>query len=84
MRHAQPADLAAITPLLERLRALPGLMERKPGTFYRGGKAFLHFHEHEGALLADLKEGKDWVRLGAGKSDWPAIVRKAKALSSAR
>ena len=84
MRHARPDDLNAIAPLLEKLRALPGLTEKRPGTFYRGSKAFLHFHEHEGALLADVKEGRDWVRFEAGKRDWPEIVKKAKALTSSR
>lgn len=84
MRHARPDDLKAIAPLLEKLRALPGLKERTPGSFYRGGKGFLHFHEHEGALLADVKDGNDWVRLAAGKREWPALVKKVKALSSPR
>lgn len=81
MRHARPDDLAAIAPLLERLRALSELTEKSPGAFYRGAKAFLHFHEHEGALLADVKIGDDWRRLPASKAaDQRALERLARTI----
>ena len=80
MRHARPDDLALVAPLLEKLRAIDGLKERTPGSFYFKSKGFLHFHEHEGEILADVKEGGDWVRLSAGKRDWPALVKKVKSL----
>jgi hypothetical protein len=44
MKHAGPDTLAILAPLLARIRALPGLVERTPGCFYRGSTAFLHFH----------------------------------------
>ncbi len=80
MRHARPGDLDAIEPLLETLRALP-LKEKKRGAFYRGSSAFLHFHEHEGALLADVKNGKAWERFSAARKDWPKLVRRVKELT---
>ena len=55
MKHAGPATLATIMPLLQRLRAQPGLVERTPGCFYRGSKAFLHFHDDPTGLWADVK-----------------------------
>lgn len=45
MRHATAETIKELEPLLDRLRSLPGLVEKKPGIFYRRSKAFLHFHE---------------------------------------
>ena len=55
MRHAGPQTLQTLAPLLARLRALPRLVERTPGCFYRGSKAFLHFHEDPAGTHADIK-----------------------------
>jgi len=55
MKHAGPDTLATLAPLLARIRALPGLVERTPGCFYRGSKAFLHFHEDPSGTHADVK-----------------------------
>ena len=64
MRHATRDDLETLGVLLEALRGLPTLKERKPGVFYRKSKAFLHFHEDGGQLFADVRlDGKDFDRL---------------------
>jgi len=55
MKHAGPDTLATLAPLLARIRALPGLVERTPGCFYRGSTAFLHFHEDPSGTHADAK-----------------------------
>ncbi|MDP3870825.1 hypothetical protein [Phenylobacterium sp.] len=55
MRHARDIDLDALEPLIIRLRALPGLVEKKRGVFYRKSKAFLHFHEDPKGLFADVR-----------------------------
>ena len=55
MRHARAEDLEAIEPLLEQLRRVPGLTEKSPGTFYRGSRAFLHFHADGDDTYADVK-----------------------------
>jgi hypothetical protein len=68
MRHAGDESLNRIEPLLARLRAIPGLRERKRGIFYRGSSAFLHFHEDPAGLYADLKVGDQWQRM---KADTP-------------
>ena len=67
MRHARPEDLDRLEPLLELLRRLEGLKEKSRGTFYRGSRAFLHFHEHEGGFFADvrLQLSEDFERLPA-------------------
>ena len=55
MKHAGPETLAALAPLLARLRAQPALVERTPGCFYRGATAFLHFHEDAAGPFADVR-----------------------------
>ena len=55
MRHARPDDLERIGPLLDGLRALDGLVERTPGSFYRRSKGFLHFHVDGDDWFCDVK-----------------------------
>ena len=55
MKHASHASLARLAPLLEQLRAISGLIERRPGSYYRRSAAFLHFHEDPAGLFADAK-----------------------------
>jgi len=43
MKHASFATLQQLEPLLVCIRGLNGLVERKPGTFYRRSSAFLAF-----------------------------------------
>jgi hypothetical protein len=67
MKHAGAVALAELMPLLEQLRSIPGLTERKPGIFYRSSAAFLHFHEDPSGLYADAKlHGKEFDRLPVG------------------
>ena len=64
MKHAGPAALDALEPLLERVRALPGLKEKARGAFYRKSRAFLHFHEDPAGLFADVRlSGDDFTRM---------------------
>ena len=56
MRHARDQDLDRLEALLVQLRALPGLVEKKRGVFYRKSRAFLHFHEDPKGMFADLSE----------------------------
>ena len=62
MRHAQPEDLERFDGLLEALRASPQLVERKPGVFYRRGRAFLHFHADPSGLHVDVRLADDFER----------------------
>jgi hypothetical protein len=55
VRHATPAALDQLEALLMELRRLGLLHEKKRGIFYRGSKAFLHFHEDPAGLFADVK-----------------------------
>jgi hypothetical protein len=55
-------DLERLAPLLAELRRLPSLRERSPGTFTRGGGAFLHFHALSTGLVTDVKADGVWLR----------------------
>jgi hypothetical protein len=65
MKHAGAVDLVEIEPLLAQLRQMDGLVERRPGIFYRRSRAFLHFHEDPSGMYADVRlvEDEDFVRL---------------------
>lgn len=56
MAHADPKALEPPQMLLRQLRDIKGLKEVKPGIFYCRGAAFLHFHDEQGTLMADLKK----------------------------
>jgi hypothetical protein len=85
MKHAGPAALDTLEPLLARLRALGGLREKTRGIFYLKSRAFLHFHEDPTGLYADVRaaDGGDFDRL---KVDGPeaeaALLARASAAVS--
>ena len=64
-----------------RLRAMDGLREKSRGTFYRGSKAFLHFHEHDGDIVCDVRlDGVDFDRrVITTKSAQRDLVRDVRA-----
>ena len=64
MRHATPDDLEEVGALLEQLRAVPGVVEHKPGTFYWRSRAFFHFHHDASGMYVDARlGGEDFERL---------------------
>ena len=63
MKHAGPATLARISPLLEELRARPALREKRPGVFYLKSRAFLHFHDDPRGVFADVRLADEFLRL---------------------
>ncbi len=81
MKHATAEALAQLTELLTQLRTVPGLVEKRPGIFYRKGRAFLHFHEDPAGLFADIRPGEEWVRIEVGGREGRAAlvaeIRKA-------
>ena len=87
MKHAGPATLQTLEPLLARLRALPGLVERRPGCFYKGAQAFLHFHEDPAGTHADVKLSADGfarVRAESAAERDALVALAARALEAAR
>jgi hypothetical protein len=81
MKHAGPAVLDTIEPLLAQLRALPGLKEKSRGSFYRKSRGFLHFHEDPKGLFADIRltDDGDFERL-----DVTSDAAKVELLALAR
>ena len=81
MKHAGPVALARLAPLLAELRKFAPLREPKPGAFYRGGTALLHFHEDAAGDFADLKIDGDWQRSRAVTArERAALLRRVRAL----
>ncbi len=62
LKHAGDAALDRLEGLLRDLRRLNGLVEKKRGVFYRGSRAFLHFHEDPSGLYADVRLSSDFER----------------------
>lgn len=63
MRHASPASLDALEPLLGEIRKIGGpIVERKRGIWYLRSRGFLHFHEDPAGFFADLQTGDDFER----------------------
>ena len=80
MKHAGPAALDRLEPLLRVLRKKPALKEKSRGVFYRGGRAFLHFHEHGEEYYADMRLADDFERFSATtKTQQTALLKKIDA-----
>ena len=67
MKHAGSRSLASLSKLLGDIRSRTGLIEKKPGVFYRKSKAFLHFHEDPAGIFMDVRDRDDWRRLPAAE-----------------
>lgn len=63
MGRCRYENLISIEPALEEIRALEFLKEPKPGIFYKKSQGFLHFHEKEEKIWADVKVGTKWVSI---------------------
>jgi hypothetical protein len=77
MRHARDQDLDRIEPLLAQLRALPGLVEKKRGVFYRKSRGFLHFHEDPKGMFADISDPDERIDV-TGAAGQAALVAAAR------
>jgi len=87
MKHATPAAIRTLAPLLAEIRRVPlaGVVEKKPGTFYRKGQGLLHFHEDPAGLFADLKIDGTWQRFPVSHSRGrAAFLRAWRAVSGTR
>ena len=77
MRHAGTETIRQLEPLLVRLRAIDGLVERRPGIFYRDSRAFLHFHEDPTGVFADIRlDGIEFERVAVTDDAFEAIARR--------
>ncbi len=80
MRHAGPAALDRLEPLLSELRTIAGLTERSRGVFYCRSRAFLHFHEDPAGLFADIRDGgDDFTRIPVDRPDqWRDLIARVR------
>lgn len=80
MRHATSETLASLDPLLQRLREITELREKSTGVFYLKSKAFLHFHEDNGKVFADVRlHPPDFDRLPAtSRAEQDQLVRRIR------
>ena len=84
MAHCPFEKLADLRDLLDEIRALPGIDEQKPGIFYLGRLAFLHFHiDKSGRRWADVRDGSEWgaeldLAIGASKAAQARFARDVK------
>ncbi|MEM9808958.1 MAG: hypothetical protein AAF959_27200 [Cyanobacteria bacterium P01_D01_bin.56] len=77
MKHASEQTIAALDPLLEKIRPLAGFKEKKPGIFYRKSRAFLHFHEDNSQIYADVRlQEPDFQRFPVTTEDEQSIFLK--------
>jgi hypothetical protein len=91
VKHADAGALGDLEALLSDLRAVAGLVERKPGIFYRRSRAFLHFHEDRSGLFADVRldiDG-DFIRMRVSTKAERAqllrqVIRSVSTTSSTR
>jgi hypothetical protein len=85
VKHAGADTLELIETLLIQLRAVDGLVERKPGVFYRRSRAFLHFHEDPTSVYADLRltVDEDFTRMRVSTATEQAhLLRQIKRLGA--
>jgi hypothetical protein len=81
MRHARADALDELEPMLVALRALPGLTERGRGVFYRGSRAFLHFHEDISGHHVDVRLAVEFERFRVQtKAEQRAVLAKVRRL----
>ncbi len=52
--------LIEVETALDEIRKFRDLKEPKPGIFYLKSQGFLHFHEKDEKIWADVRDGKDW------------------------
>jgi hypothetical protein len=68
MKHAGPEALNALSDLIIAIQSR-GVKQRRPGVFYRSGKAWMHFHEDGAGLFADIRVGAEWQRFLVSSAD---------------
>jgi hypothetical protein len=79
--HCPYKYLADLKGCLAEIRQWPGIVEPRPGIFYLGRIAFLHFHHKDGIRSADGRAGKKWgglldIPMGASGASKSCFFRK--------
>ncbi len=86
MAHSKPEALVDLSAEFAELRALSGIVEKKPGIFYFKSISFLHFHDRDGVRWADLKTKDAWQRVdldfGASRASRKSFLRTVRLVHS--
>jgi hypothetical protein len=85
MRHATPETLDALGDLLTALRSIDGIIEKRPGAFSRGSRAFLHFHDDPTGTYADVRFASEFerVRVTTRREQQALVTRIRRELAKA-
>lgn len=83
MKHAGPASLDGIEPLLASIRAFGVLKEKGRGVFYLKSRAYLHFHEDPAGMFVDVRadDGKDFERMKLNPEAEREVLMRIEALT---
>jgi hypothetical protein len=80
MRHATAETLEVLADLLGALRGIDGIVEKRPGAFSRGSRAFLHFHSDATGYYADVRFADTFERVRVTtKREQRALVSRIRA-----
>ena len=60
MGRCRYENLKSLEPAFDQIRKLKDLQEPKPGIFYLKSQGFLHFHEKDGNIWADVRDDNAW------------------------
>jgi hypothetical protein len=83
VRIARAAALDELEPLLQSIRSVPGLVERKRGVFYRRSRAFIHFHEDPSGMHADVRLGETFERVrGQTNEERNALLERIRSVQT--
>ena len=82
VRHARADALQGTGTAAGSPARDPGVAGEDRGVFYRGGQAFLHFHEDPAGLFADVRLEADFERFrvsnGAEQAELVATVTRLR------
>jgi len=62
------STLECLAPLLDELRRHPALHEVRPTVFHVNRRNFLHFHDDDDGIYADIRLARGFLRLPASTS----------------
>jgi hypothetical protein len=80
VKHAGPDALDELEPMLAALRKMAALREKSRGAFYRGARAFIHFHEDPTGLFADVRFDAEFERFGVSTAkDQERLLNRIRA-----
>jgi hypothetical protein len=85
VKHADGEALDRLDALLVELRTVPGLVEKRRGVFYRGSRAYLHFHVDPAGLFADVRLSGDFERVDVTRAaQQRTLVRRIRRALAAQ